>query len=69
MSRVAATYPIHCIEVLTVSRENPNHRVVLNTNGDGEATWHEVLVVSPDGNGAVRTRDPEFWMVPSGMPR
>lgn len=47
--------------------EDQNNYVVLATSGDGGASWNEVLVVDPDGEGPVRTFDPELWMDPKGV--
>jgi hypothetical protein len=46
--------------------EDQNNYVVLSTSGDNGATWREVLVVDPDGEGPVRSFDPELWMAPDG---
>lgn len=49
--------------------EDQNNYVVLSTSGDGGKTWREVLVIDPDGEGPVRTFDPELWMAPDGKLR
>ena len=49
--------------------EDHNNYVVLTTSGDNGATWREVLVVDPDGDGPLRTFDPELWMGPDGKLR
>ena len=49
--------------------EDQNNYVVLSTSGDSGKTWREVLVVDPDGDGPVRTFDPELWMGPDGRLR
>lgn len=49
--------------------EDQNNYVVLSTSGDGGETWQEVLVIDPDGDGPVRTFDPELWMAPDGKLR
>jgi predicted neuraminidase len=49
--------------------EDHNNYVVLSTSGDNGETWKEVLVVDPDGDGPVRTFDPELWMGPDGKLR
>ena len=49
--------------------EDQNNYVVLSTSGDNGATWREVLVVDPDGDGPLRTFDPELWMAPDGKLR
>lgn len=49
--------------------EDQNNYVVLSTSGDGGKTWQEVLVIDPDGEGPVRTFDPELWMGPDGKLR
>ncbi len=49
--------------------EDKNNYVVLATSGDNGKTWKEVLVVDPDGEGPVRTFDPELWMGPDGKLR
>ena len=49
--------------------EDQNNYVVLSTSGDGGATWREVLVVDPDGDGPLRAFDPELWMAPDGKLR
>ncbi|MCA9051987.1 MAG: exo-alpha-sialidase, partial [Planctomycetaceae bacterium] len=46
--------------------EDQNNYVVLSTSGDGGATWTEVLTVDPDGDGPVRSFDPELWVSPDG---
>jgi len=46
--------------------EDQNNYVVLSTSGDNGLSWKEVLVVDPDGDGALRTYDPELWIDPSG---
>jgi predicted neuraminidase len=46
--------------------EDHNNYVVVSTSGDGGATWHEVLVIDPDGGGPVRAYDPQMWMSPDG---
>jgi hypothetical protein len=43
--------------------------MVLSTSGDHGATWREVLVVDPDGDGPARAFDPELWMAPDGKLR
>lgn len=49
--------------------EDQNNYVVLSTSGDEGKTWREVLVIDPDGEGPVRTFDPELWMAPDGKLR
>lgn len=49
--------------------EDQNNYVVLSTSGDGGTTWREVLVIDPDGEGPVRTFDPELWAAPDGKLR
>ena len=49
--------------------EDQNNYMVLSTSGDNGATWHEVLVVDPDGEGPARAFDPELWMAPDGQLR
>ena len=46
--------------------EDQNNYVVVSTSGDDGETWEEVLVIDPDGDGPVRTFDPELWMAPDG---
>lgn len=46
--------------------EDRNSYVVLSTSGDGGATWHEALVIDPDGPGPVRASDPQVWLAPNG---
>ncbi|MFM7539082.1 MAG: sialidase family protein [Planctomycetota bacterium] len=46
--------------------EDLNNYVVLSTSGDDGATWREVLTVDPDGDGPVRSFDPELWVAPDG---
>jgi len=46
--------------------EDHNNYVVLSTSGDNGKSWKEVRVVDPDGDGALRTYDPEVWVDPSG---
>jgi predicted neuraminidase len=49
--------------------EDQNNYVVLSTSGDHGTTWREVLVVDPDGDGPLRSFDPELWMAPDGKLR
>jgi len=49
--------------------EDHNNYVVLSTSGDQGKTWREVLVVDPDGDGPVRTFDPQVWVAPDGKLR
>ena len=49
--------------------EDHNNYVVLTTSGDGGATWKELLIVDPDGEGPRRTFDPELWISPDGKLR
>lgn len=49
--------------------EDENNYVVLSTSGDNGKTWKEVLIVDPDGEGPVRTYDPELWVAPDGKLR
>lgn len=49
--------------------EDQNNYMVLSTSGDHGATWREVLVVDPDGDGPARAFDPELWMAPDGRLR
>ena len=49
--------------------EDQNNYVVLSTSGDNGKSWREMLVVDPDGDGPVRTFDPELWMGPDGKLR
>ncbi len=49
--------------------EDQNNYVVLSTSGDNGATWREVLVVDPDGEGPARSFDPELWVAPDGKLR
>jgi predicted neuraminidase len=44
--------------------EDRNNYVALSSSGDGGATWKEVLTVDPDGDGPVRSFDPELWVSP-----
>jgi len=46
--------------------EDQNNYVVVTTSGDGGKTWHESLVIDPDGAGPVRAFDPEMWVAPDG---
>ncbi len=46
--------------------EDHNNYVVLSTSGDGGSTWTEALVVDPDGEGRLRTYEPEVWIDPLG---
>ena len=46
--------------------EDRNNYVVLSTSGDNGKSWKEVLVIDPDGEGDLRTYDPEVWVDPSG---
>ncbi len=49
--------------------EDANNYVVLSTSGDDGKSWQEVLVVDPDGDGPVRSFDPELWIAPDGKLR
>jgi predicted neuraminidase len=49
--------------------EDSNNYVVLSTSSDDGKSWQEVLVVDPDGEGPVRTFDPEVWIAPDGKLR
>lgn len=49
--------------------EDHNNYVVVSTSDDNGATWQEVLIVDPDGSGAIRAFDPELWMAPDGTLR
>ena len=46
--------------------EDQNNYVVLATSSDNGTNWVEVLTVDPDGEGEVRTFDPELWIAPDG---
>lgn len=46
--------------------EDHNNYVVVSTSGDDGQSWHEVLVIDPDGPGPVRAFDPEMWVAPTG---
>ena len=46
--------------------EDHNNYVVIATSGDHGATWEELRIVDPDGDGPVRAFDPELWIDPSG---
>ncbi len=46
--------------------EDSNNYVVLSTSGDGGEHWTEVLTVDPDGEGPLRTFDPQLWVNPHG---
>jgi hypothetical protein len=37
---------------------------VLSTSGDNGASWKEVRIVDPDGDGPLRCYDPEIWIDP-----
>ncbi len=49
--------------------EDHNNYMVLSTSGDNGASWREVLVVDPDGEGPVRAFDPELWVARRQAPR
>jgi hypothetical protein len=49
--------------------EDQNNYVVLATSSDGGTNWTEILTVDPDGEGEVRTFDPELWIDPNGSLR
>ena len=49
--------------------EDHNNYVALSTSDDHGATWREVLVVDPDGEGSLRAFDPDLWMAPDGKLR
>lgn len=46
--------------------EDHNNYVVIATSDDRGKTWHEHLAIDPDGEGPVRTYDPELWLDPTG---
>jgi len=46
--------------------EDHNNYVIVATSGDGGETWHERLVIDPDGEDPVRAFDPELWIDPDG---
>jgi predicted neuraminidase len=47
--------------------EDHNNYVAVSTSGDNGRTWKEVLIIDPDGDGPVRTFDPELWLAPNGQ--
>ncbi len=47
-------------------KEDSNNYVVVASSGDQGDTWEEILAVDPDGQGPVRTYDPEVWIAPDG---
>jgi len=49
--------------------EDSNNYCVLATSVDGGATWKEVLIADPDGEGPYRNFDPEVWVSPDGKLR
>ena len=49
--------------------EDETNYVVLAKSEDGGATWREVLVCDPDGDGPRRAFDPELWLAPDGLLR
>lgn len=46
--------------------EDANNYVVVSSSIDHGNTWHEQLVIDPDGEGPVRAFDPEMWVDPDG---
>lgn len=46
--------------------EDHNNYVAVSTSGDNGKSWREVLIIDPDGDGPVRTFDPELWVAPTG---
>ena len=46
--------------------ENHLNYVVLMTSSDGGKTWKDVLYADPDGEGPVRSFDPEVWVDADG---
>ncbi len=46
--------------------ENHQCYSVLATSADDGKTWQEVLIADPDGDGPVRSFDPELWISPDG---
>ena len=46
--------------------EDSNNYVILATSVDDGATWREVLVFDPDGDGPKRAFDPQVWVDPNG---
>lgn len=49
--------------------EDSNNYVVLSTSSDRGATWKEVLIYDPDGEGPLRAFDCELWVSPDGRLR
>jgi len=46
--------------------EDVNNYVVISTSMDTGNSWEEKIIVDPDGDGPVRTFDPEVWIDPNG---
>lgn len=46
--------------------ENHLNYVVLMTSADGGKTWKDVLYADPDGEGPLRSFDPEVWIDAAG---
>ncbi len=46
--------------------EDENNYVVVATSGDNGASWKELHIIDPDGDGPVRAYDPEVWIDPTG---
>ena len=45
--------------------EDLNNYVVVARSNDGGKAWEEVLIIDPDGDGPVRSFDPEIWIDPN----
>lgn len=46
--------------------EDENNYVVVSSSLDNGTTWTEEFIVDPDGEGPLRTFDPELWVDPNG---
>ena len=46
--------------------EDENNYVVISTSGDDGQSWTEKLIIDPDGEGPIRSFDPELWIDPDG---
>ena len=48
----------------TTPGEDKNNYVVVSTSADGGNSWEEVLYIDPDGEGPLRSFDPQVWIAP-----
>ncbi len=46
--------------------EDENNYVVVSSSGNGGKSWTEEMIIDPDGDGPLRSFDPEIWLDPEG---